>query len=83
MEEQRCIGIVRISDYAPQTVQNQFIPAKNTIKREEERRMDPTTDSTASGHLRSLLIEKRSPRSPAKGRNITAIRCFTKNIVTF
>lgn len=45
--------------------------------------MGPTTDSTPSGHLRGLLIENRSPRSPATGRNITAIRCFTKNIVTF
>lgn len=36
--------------------------------------MGPTTDSTASGHLRGLLVEKRSPRNPATGRNITAVR---------
>lgn len=45
--------------------------------------MGPTTDSTVSGYLRGLQVEKSSPRSPAIGRNISAIRCLTKNTDTF
>lgn len=68
---------------APQTVQHQLNPS---LKHQGERRSKQigfyfwqcrpwASEEAAEG--------ERSPTRPAMGRNITAVRCFTKNTVTF
>lgn len=70
--------------YAPQTVQNQFNPAQNTRKIEKEQGEGVLLQRVLSVVIwRVCWLRKRSPRSPARGRNITAIQVLYREYSHF